>query len=61
MPDCEVCGTFTSKSYNVDLIITSNFDREEKPFERDSVVCSDCRNKIVNVFPKVEDEFFWKP
>jgi len=58
MPNCEVCGTFTSKSYNVDLIITSNFDREEEPFERDSIVCSDCRNKIVNVFPKVEDDFF---
>lgn len=60
MPDCEMCGTFTAKSYNVDLRITSNFDREEEPFERYSIVCSDCRNKILNVFPKVEDEFFWK-
>lgn len=53
-----MCGTFTAKSYNVDLRITSNFDREEEPFERYSIVCSDCRNKILNVFPKVEDEFF---
>jgi hypothetical protein len=37
MPDCEKCGTFTAKSYNVDLRITSNFDREEEPFERYSI------------------------
>lgn len=45
MPNCEMSGTFTAKSYNVDLIIISNFDKEE-PFDRYSVICSDCRNKI---------------
>ena len=38
MPDCEMCGTFTAKSYNVDLRITSNFDRDEEPFERYQVL-----------------------
>lgn len=58
MPDCEMCGTFTAKSYNVDLRITSNFDRDEEPFERYGPVCSECRNKILKVFPKIEDDFF---
>ena len=57
MPDCEMCGTFTAKSYNVDLRITSNFDRDEEPFERYSTICSECRNKILKVFPKIEDDF----
>ena len=40
--------------------ITSNVDRAEEPFERYSTVCSECRNKILKVFPKIEDDFFLK-
>ncbi len=40
--------------------ITSNVDSAEEPFERYSTVCSECRNKILKVFPKIEDDFFLK-
>ncbi len=36
----------------------SEFDKDEEPFERKSTICIDCRDKIITVFPKVEDEFF---
>jgi hypothetical protein len=58
MPVCEVCDRDFNKCYSVDLTIMSDFDKDEEPFERKSTICIDCRDKIIAVFPKVEDEFF---
>ena len=59
MQDCEMCGNNSDKCYTVDLSITSAFDNEnEEPFERNSTICSECKNKIITVFPKIEDEYF---
>ena len=44
MPDCEMCG--------------NNSDKGEQPFERNSTICSECKIKIITVFPKLEDEYF---
>ncbi len=33
MPDCEMCGNNSDKCYTVDLSITSDFDKDEQPFE----------------------------
>jgi hypothetical protein len=58
MPVCEICDIESDKCYNVDLIITSDFDEKEAPFERNSTICYNCKNKIMTVFPKLEDEYF---
>lgn len=58
MPDCEMCGNNSDKCYIVDLSITSDFDKGEQPFERNSTICSECKIKIITVFPKLEDEYF---
>jgi hypothetical protein len=49
MPDCEMCGNNSDKCYTVDLSITSDFDNDEEPFERNSTICSECKNKCVYV------------
>ena len=47
MPVCEICSNESDKCYKVDLMITSNFDnKDEEPFERNSTVCFECKNKI---------------
>jgi hypothetical protein len=43
---------------SVDLTITSDFDKDEQPFERNSTICLECKNKIVNMFSKYEDYYF---
>jgi hypothetical protein len=59
MPVCEMCDNDSDKCYKVDLTITSDFDnKDELPFERNSTICSECKNKIITIFPKVEDEYF---
>jgi hypothetical protein len=58
MTICEICDKDSEKCYSVDLIIISDFDKDEEPFERKSIVCVECRDKIITVFPKVEDEYF---
>ena len=60
MPDCEMCGTNSDKCYTVALTITSDFDRDEQPFERNSTICLECKNKIINMFSKFEDDYFWQ-
>ena len=32
------------------------FDKDEQPLKRNSTICSECRIKIITVFPKLEDE-----
>ncbi|HJT85899.1 MAG TPA: hypothetical protein VJ697_15555 [Nitrososphaeraceae archaeon] len=58
MPVCEICDKESEKCYTADLFITSDFDEKEAPFDRTSTICYNCRNKIINVFPKLEDEYF---
>ena len=58
MPDCEMCGNNSDICYTVDLSIISDFDKDEQPFERNSTICSECKIKIITVFPKLEDEYF---
>ena len=59
MPICEMCDNESNQCYKVDLRITPDFDvKDEEPFERESIICLECRNKIITVFPKVEDDFF---
>ena len=58
MTDCEMCGNNSDKCYTVDLKITSDFDIDEQPFERNSIICSECKNKIINMFSKFEDDYF---
>lgn len=60
MTDCEMCGNNSDKCYTVDLKITSDFDKDEQPFERNSTICSECKNKIINMFSKFEDDYFWQ-
>ncbi len=40
------------------LTITSDFDKDEESFERNSTVCSDCKNKNNNCPSKNRDEYF---
>ncbi|MDF2738164.1 MAG: hypothetical protein K0S93_2023 [Nitrososphaeraceae archaeon] len=56
MPDCEMCVNNSDKCNTIDLTITSNFDKDEQPFERNSTICLECKNKIVNMFSKYEDD-----
>ena len=60
MPVCEMCRNDSDKCYKVYLTITSDFDNkdEEAPSKRNSNICSECKNKIITMFPKVEDEYF---
>jgi hypothetical protein len=58
MPDCEMCGKNSDKYYTVNLTITSDFDKNEQSFKRNSIICSECKNKIVDMFSKFEDEYF---
>jgi hypothetical protein len=58
MPDCEMCVNNSDKCNTIDLTITSNFDKDEQPFERNSTICLECKNKIVNMFSKYEDDYF---
>jgi hypothetical protein len=58
MPDCEMCSNHSDNCYTVDLTITSDFDKDEQPFERNSTICLACKNKIVNMFSKYEDDYF---
>jgi len=60
MTDCEMCGNNSDKCYTVNLKITSDFDKDEQPFERNSTICSECKNKIINMFSKFEDDYFWR-
>lgn len=64
MPDCEMCGNNSSdKYYIVDLKIRSDIENKDKeqqqPFQRNnSTICSECKNKIIDMFSKFEDEYF---
>ena len=53
-----MCGNNSDKCYTVDLSIISDFDKGEQPFERNSTICSECKIKIITVFPKLEDGYF---
>lgn len=53
-----MCDNDSDNCYTVDLTITSNFDKDEQPFERNSTLCAECKHKIIIIFPKVEDEYF---
>ena len=56
MPDYEMCGNNSDKCYTVDLSITSEFDKDEQPLKGIMTICSECKIKIITVFPKLEDE-----
>jgi hypothetical protein len=58
MTDCEMCRNNSDKCYTVDLKITSDFDKDEQIFERNSTIWSECKNKIINMFSKFEDDYF---
>jgi hypothetical protein len=58
MTDCEMCGNNSDKCYIVDLKISSDFDKDEQPFKRNSTICSECKNKMTNMFSKFEDDYF---
>ncbi len=59
MPDCEMCGINSDKYYIIDLTIKSDFNKDEQTFKRNSTICSECKNKIINMFSKFEDDYFW--
>lgn len=50
MPDCEMCGINSNKYYIIDLTIKSDFNKDEQTFKRNSTICSECKNKIINMF-----------
>ncbi len=58
MPDCEMCGTNSDKCYILDLIMKSDFNKDEQAFKRNSTICSECKNKIIDMFSKFEDAYF---
>jgi len=58
MPDCEMSGNNSDKCYTVDLTITSDVDKDEQPFKRNSTICLECKNKIINMFSKCENDYF---
>ena len=58
MPDCEMCGNNSDKYYIIDLTIKSDFNKDEQTFKRNSTICSECKNKIINMFSKFEDDYF---
>jgi len=49
MPNCEIGGNNSDKCYTVDLSITSDFNKYEQPFERNSTICSECKIKMITV------------
>ena len=59
MPECEMCSINSDKCYIIDLTITSNFNKDEQAFKRNnSTICSKCKNKIIDMFSKFEDDYF---
>jgi hypothetical protein len=58
MPECEMCGINSDKCYVIDLTIASDFDKDEQVFKRNSTICSKCKNKIIDMFSKFEDDYF---
>lgn len=59
MPNCEMCGNNSDKCYTIDLTITSDFNnKDEQPFDRNSTICLECKKQIINMFSKLEDEYF---
>ena len=53
-----MCGNNSDKCYTVDLKITSDFDKDEQPFKRNRTICLECKNKIISMFSKFEDDYF---
>ena len=58
MSDCEMCGISSDKCYIIDLTMNSEFNKDEQTFKRTSTICSECKNKIIDLFSKFEDEYF---
>jgi hypothetical protein len=53
-----MCGNNSDKCYTVNLTITSDVDKDEQPFKRNSTICLECKNKIINMFSKFENDYF---
>ena len=51
-------GINSDKCYLIDLTITSDFNKDEQAFKRNSVICSECKNKILDMFSKFENDYF---
>ena len=58
MPHCEMCGNDLDKCYTIDLTITSDVDKDEQPFKWNRTICLECKNKIINMFSKFENDYF---
>ena len=58
MLECEMCSINWDKCYVIDLTIKSDFDKDEQAFKRNSTICSKCKNKIIDMFSKFEDDYF---
>ena len=58
MPDCEICSNNLDKCYTVNLTITSDFDKDEQAFKRNNTICSECKNKIVDMFSNLKMSIF---
>ena len=51
-----MCGINSDKCYIIDL--TMKDFKDEQTFKRNSTICSECKNKIIDMFSKFEDECF---
>ena len=51
-PDCEMCGITSDNCYIIDLTMKPEFNKDEQTFQRNSTICSECKNKIIDLFSK---------
>ena len=58
MSDCEMCGINSDKCDLIDLTIKSDFNKDEQAFKRNSTICSECKDKIIDMFSKFENDYF---
>ena len=53
-----MCGITSDNCYIIDLTMKPEFNKDEQTFQRNSTICSECKNKIIDLFSKFEDEYF---